>query len=268
MKRTIFYLLLFITLQFLTYYPTVIVWLWVSGMPFSRATMLALHGQALVSTPMVITTQLLFSILLIAVFLWRRYCEVSPGWLRSQGWIVLVWSAIVGIGTIIPSQALQEHLPPLPDMLRQTMMGVMNSPLGYLCIAILAPLSEEIVFRGAIERQLLTSVRPFWAIVISAVLFALVHVNPAQMPHAFIIGLILGWMYYRTGSILPGLALHWANNTVAYLVIRLAPQYADANLTDIFGSQQRVIMAIAFSLLIIIPAILQLHLNMRRENSH
>ena len=71
-------------------------------------------------------------------------------------------------------------------------------------------------------------------------------------------------MYWRTGSILPGIALHWVNNSVAYVVVRLMPQYTDAHLIDIFGSSQRVAMAIAFSLMILLPALYQLHSNMKR----
>lgn len=62
-------------------------------------------------------------------------------------------------------------------------------------------------FRGAILRKLLTMFpkRQHWiAIAVSAVLFALAHFNVVQSLHAFLIGLLLGWLYYRTDSILPG----------------------------------------------------------------
>jgi membrane protease YdiL (CAAX protease family) len=89
------------------------------------------------------------------------------------------------------------------------------------------------------------------------------HFNPAQMPHAFLIGLLLGWMYWRTGSILPGVAYHWANNTVAYVLYHF---YPDPNLKiiDIFGSQRTVSAAILFSLFILLPALYQLALRLRR----
>lgn len=266
MKNAIYYVLLFIAIQFFTYYPTIIIWLMAEGMPASRAVSLTLQGNVLISTPMVIVTQLLFSLLMIAIFLWRKYCKVSPAWLRTRQWQVLIWSCIAGLGTIIPSQALQEMLPDLPDALQQTMAGLMSSRWGYIVVCILAPLTEEIVFRGAILKSLLKSIQPVWAIAISALLFALIHANMAQMPHAFIIGLLLGWMYYRTGSILPGIAMHWINNTVAYATFRIAPNLTDSKLIEIFGTTPRVWMAIGFSLLILLPALLQLHLNMKKAN--
>lgn len=85
------------------------------------------------------------------------------------------------------------------------------------------------------------------------------------MPHAFLIGLLLGWMYYRTGSILPGVAFHWVNNTVAYVLYNLYPNSAsDMKLIDLFGTQRTVAAALLFSLFILLPALYQLHLRMRK----
>jgi hypothetical protein len=101
-------------------------------------------------------------------------------------------------------------------------------------------------------------------IAVSAALFALIHFNPAQMPHAFVIGLLLGWMYQRTGSLAPAIAFHWANNTVAYLLFRAYPD-PSLRLIDLFSGQERAVLAaVGFSLLILLPAIYQLHLRMTR----
>jgi membrane protease YdiL (CAAX protease family) len=84
------------------------------------------------------------------------------------------------------------------------------------------------------------------------------------MPHAFLIGWLLGWMYWRTGSILPGVAYHWANNSFAFVLYAFYPD-PNIKLIDIYGgSQTKVYLAVAFSLLILIPAIYQLHLSMKR----
>ena len=120
--------------------------------------------------------------------------------------------------------------------------------------------------RGAILKELLKSEKlGVWtAITISAVLFALIHMNPVQMPHAFLIGLLLGWMYWRTGSILPGVAYHWANNSIAFVMFAFYPD-PDMKLIDLFkGSELHVYMALGFSLLILLPALFQLNLWMRR----
>jgi hypothetical protein len=82
--------------------------------------------------------------------------------------------------------------------------------------------------------------------------------NPAQMPHAFLIGLLLGWLYYRTDSIVPGVVYHWVNNTVAYVMYNLYPN-PDLTLVELFGTEQKVLMALGCSLLIFLPSLFQLN---------
>ena len=253
MKKAISYTLIFIGIQIIGGAVITNLWSLIAGNSDKTAAML-------------ITTTGVIGLLTIVIFLWTRYAEVSPTWLRTRPWTVLSWSVIAALGALIPSAWIQEQMPELPNIAEQEFGTIMGTPWGYLVIGLLAPLSEEIVLRGAILKELLKSEKlsTWTAIAISALFFALVHMNPAQMPHAFIIGLLLGWMYYRTGSILPGVAYHWANNSVAYVMYALYPD-PDMKLIDIFkGSEQHVYMALGFSLLILLPALYQLHLWMRR----
>jgi membrane protease YdiL (CAAX protease family) len=253
MKKAFSYLFIFIGLQLVGGAIITTLWSLIAGNSDKTAAML-------------ITTTGVIGLLTIVIFLWTRYAEVSPTWLRTRPWTVLSWSVIAALGALIPSAWIQEQMPELPNFAEQEFGTIMGTPWGYLVIGLLAPLSEEIVLRGAILKELLKSEKlsTWTAIAISALFFALVHMNPAQMPHAFIIGLLLGWMYYRTGSILPGVAYHWANNSVAYVMYALYPD-PDMKLIDIFkGSEQHVYMALGFSLLILLPALYQLHLWMRR----
>ena len=216
-----------------------------------------------------VVSMVVFSVMVIAVFLGTRWAEVSPRWMATKQWFVLIWAVIAALGMIIPMTWLQENMPELPNWIEDQQEMLLGNYWGYLAIGLLAPLAEEIVFRGAILRSLLekpltTHHSPLTAIIISALLFALVHMNPAQMPYAFIAGLLLGWMYWRTGSILPGMAYHWANNSVAYILYHAYPNQ-DMKLIDLFkGSELHVYLAVFFSLLILLPALYQLHLWMKR----
>ena len=221
------------------------------------------------TTAMIITTTVVTSVAIIAVFLLAHWTEVSPRWLRTRPWMVLSWSVVAAVGALIPSMWLQEQIPELPNWLDNEFDMILSNRWGYLAIGLLAPLSEEIVLRGAVLKELLKSPKlsPWAAIAISAVFFALIHMNPAQMPHAFLIGLLLGWMYWRTGSILPGVAYHWANNSIAYIMYNIYPN-PDMKLIEVLGSQQHVLMAVGFSLLILVPAIFQLNMWMKRANEN
>ena len=256
MKNSIIYVIVFLGIQAAAGLAVTAVWQWLSG-------------TTDVSVPMLITTSVVFSVLTIAVFLLARWAEVSPSWLRTRQWTVLAWSVVASLGAIIPSQWLQELMPQLPNIVEEQMGLILSDRWGYVVLALLAPMAEEIVFRGAVLRTLLgwtggRAYRPATAIAVSALLFAAAHLNPAQMPHAFLVGLLLGWMYWRTGSILPSMAYHWANNSAAYVIYALYPD-PDMQLSDIFqGSTRHMLMAVGFSLLILLPAIYQLHLRMKR----
>ena len=156
-------------------------------------------------------------------------------------------------------------MPELPNLAERELEMIMSSPFGYGILGLMAPLVEEIVFRGAILRALLRwKNNPWIGIVISAVLFSAIHMNPAQMPHALLIGILLGWMYYRTDSIIPGVIYHWVNNSIAYLMFAFYPD-PNIKIIDIFGGSDRaVLMAVAFSLCIFLPAIFQLNLRMKK----
>lgn len=87
--------------------------------------------------------------------------------------------------------------------------------------AILAPIAEEIYFRGYVFRAYFEQKGPLQAYLFSSLLFALVHLNlPAIIP-IFGIGLFLAFLYHRTGSVLPGMIAHAVNNAVAFAILYL-----------------------------------------------
>ena len=206
----------------------------------------------------VIISSGLAGVVTIAVFLAAKWAMVSRHWIRTRPWTVLFWCVIATLGSLIPSSWLQELMPELPNTAEKAFDLVLKDRWGYFIVGLLAPLSEELVFRGAILRELLKwKENPWIGIFISAMLFSLVHMNPVQMPHAFLVGILLGWLYYRTDSIIPGVTWHWVNNTIAYVMYNLTNP--DETLLEYFGSQQRVLMAVGFSLMIFLPALYQLN---------
>ena len=84
----------------------------------------------------------------------------------------------------------------LPNLVEDTFIGMSRNVFGIIAIAVMAPLVEELLFRGAIEGHFLqTGKRPSMAILLSALIFGLIHVNPAQVPFAFCLGLVFGWLF-------------------------------------------------------------------------
>ena len=104
----------------------------------------------------------------------------------------------------------------LPDLMQDTFLGMSRNVFGIISITIMAPLVEELLFRGAIQGYMLRKgMKPLNAILIASAIFGIVHMNPIQIPFAFAIGMIFGWLYYRTGSVVPGIVSHFINNSIA-----------------------------------------------------
>ena len=91
----------------------------------------------------------------IAVFLAAKWAIVSRHWIRTRPWTVLFWCVIATLGSLIPSSWLQELMPELPNTAEKAFDLVLKDRWGYFIVGLLAPLSEELVFRGAILRELL-----------------------------------------------------------------------------------------------------------------
>ena len=221
------------------------------------------------------------NILLVLLFMLLRWSPFSRDYIRSRPWAVLAWTSVLAFGTIIPSMFIEELMGlELTEAEEQLFRHLMSTPWGYLAVGILAPLAEEMVFRGALLRTLLTLFErptilfqsmPRWMrvwlpILLSALVFGSIHGNLAQGIHAMLIGVLLGWLYWRSGSIVPGLVFHWVNNSVAYACVRIWPGLTDVSLVELCGgSYLRVLLYVGFSLMVFLPALDQLHLRMKKN---
>jgi sodium transport system permease protein len=121
---------------------------------------------------------------------------------------------------------LQEwFFPPLPDQIVQIARAVGNPALPMwlvlLGLAVAPGLCEEIAFRGFILSGLLRSARPAVAIVLSSIAFGVAHMVPQQVFNAILLGLVLGLLAVRSGSLLPGILFHFAFNSLEVLRTRL-----------------------------------------------
>ena len=82
-----------------------------------------------------------------------------------------------------------------------------------------APLWEELFFRGLVFKSFLERYSVRKAVVASSLLFALFHLNPWQAIVAFPIGVLNAWLVLRTGSLVPGMLAHFATNTTSTFLI-------------------------------------------------
>ena len=263
----VWYLVAFVLIQVVVQFAAAFIWASVKGQSLDAVLLGMTNG---VYGGLMVTTTAISSLLTILLFTLLRWTPVSRNWLASRPWLVFVWVVLLTFGTILPAEWIYEQLQlAMPEQTVALFQSIMREPWGYLVVGMLVPVAEELVFRGAVLRVLLNvfARRSHWiAIAISAVVFGIIHMNLAQGLHATLIGLLLGWMYYRTRSVFPGIVLHWINNTVAYVMFNIQPQLADGQLIDLFhGDRSMLYMAIGFSLCIFLPSLYQLAIRMKEK---
>ena len=136
---------------------------------------------------------------------------------------------------------------PMPELVKQLFEAAFkNDAPTFLSAVVAAPLAEEWLCRGVILKGLLTHYSPRKAIIWSAVLFGVLHMNPWQAIPAFCIALAIGWVYWRTRSLWPCIFMHAVNNGMAFLMLLLFPDVAaDATIIDVAGAYYGLVYAAA-----------------------
>ena len=249
------YLLIFFFSQLIASVPTVL-------------TLVLRRGEAPSSELMIAAT--LFAANLLAIHLFLLYRPKDVNWPRTMAGIqgqngqrtLLV--CLLALPLIMLIHLMQEaFFPDIPDLVgEETFKTIMFHPLGMLTVCFLGPLSEELLFRGGVQTDLtLHHSDQGWAIpiLISAVLFTIIHLNPAQMPAAFILGCLLGYAYWWTGSLIAPVCIHVFNNSLACLLTYLSPD--EDNLIQFLGgptSAGITALVSIFFFVIILRVIIQL----------
>ena len=138
--------------------------------------------------------------------------------------------SVATIALAFMTDPLTRVLPEAPQWFEDAMSAIMDAPvlLTLISVSVFAPLFEEWLCRGLVLRGLLQKMSPAAAISISAAFFAVLHMNPWQAVPAFIIGLLFGYVYYKTGSLKLTMLMHCVNNTFAVIFSKI-PAFAEVD---------------------------------------
>lgn len=133
--------------------------------------------------------------------------------------------------TLVPITGILEGL---YQYFETTLSLMLNYKIGaFITICILAPIFEEILFRGIILKGMLNfKINPGIAIGISGLIFGLAHLNPWQFVGAGLLGSLFGFVYYRTKSLVLPIILHALNNSLSFSFILLNDTSKD-NIFDV-----------------------------------
>lgn len=172
----------------------------------------------------------------------------------------LLCAVLVILGTLALSFCSEAFLALLPDMpagLENLLKGMVsdgNLFINFLLVSIFAPFFEEWLCRGMVLRGLLANkVKPVWAIVFSAIFFAVIHLNPWQAVPAFLLGCLFGYVYYKTGSLKLTMLMHFANNTFALVTSNIdALENAESFMDVLPGARYWIFFFACLLLLVLI----------------
>ncbi|MBE6673492.1 MAG: CPBP family intramembrane metalloprotease [Ruminococcaceae bacterium] len=124
----------------------------------------------------------------------------------STAYAIAVILGLVEMSGIIPESWLQAQDSAYEDVNNS------SSLMQFLSVGFMAPLLEEVLFRGLILGSLKKEMHPWLAIVISAVFFGVAHGTPIGIIYATVLGIFMGWIFVKFNSVLPGFLFHMAYN--------------------------------------------------------
>ena len=193
--------------------------------------LIALQGERgqLAQSGLLAIVQLSFLLPVIVIFAWRRIHWKHLGFggfnagtmgmgcgllIASYGIILLHNLLLVNLGIDTQGDAIAE------------LFAALESPVWFFIVgALLAPLIEEIFFRGFLFQGLRARYGWVSGMLLSSGIFAVAHLDPVSLIPTFILGCVLAYLYHRSNSVWPGVILHVMVNTFGLLAAYAATQY-------------------------------------------
>lgn len=176
----------------------------------------------------------LTGLLTIPIALWLMRLDNRQGGFYRQGrfkrmlrpgeivWMLLLGMSVCHLANMLLSVLQIARLFPGYEELSERVFADQNFWAMLLWVGIVAPVAEELIFRGLIFRRLLDHMRLGWAIGISAFLFGAYHGNMLQFLYAGILGACFAYCYYRLDSLWAPVLLHVGANCWSVALTQLA----------------------------------------------
>lgn len=154
---------------------------------------------------------------------------------------------------------LVEKVIPAPSWFWELFNQIFEGDFGwwgaFFKVAVVAPIVEELIFRGIILQGFRRNYNGFIAVFMSALLFALFHLNPWQFPATFVLGLLLGFLVIRTNNIVLSILGHALNN---FMVLLNVTYWKQIQTSAIYNMEKEKLMIISTLIILFSLAIIYL----------
>jgi uncharacterized protein len=206
-------------------------------------------------------SMLIYYILSIGVPFWivftirkKQTGNSSFNWnMKDKGIIpfIMVGAIALLFGIVTPLSSLI----PMPESVKELFLELVRhiGIFSFLLMVVAAPILEELIFRGIILEGLLNRYSAVKSILLSSFLFGFVHLNPWQFVTGFILGIFIGWVYYRTKSLVYPIIIHATANLTGFLmrIFLDIDSQADKTLLESYGGMTNLLLSIFGSIIIL-----------------
>ena len=146
---------------------------------------------------------------------------------RGLNPVLILWGMLLMAATNVVLEPLLQLLPEIPDFYGRGWRAL-------LLTVVMAPLAEEFLCRGILLDAARAKGGAAYGLLFSALFFGVIHFYPAAVVNAFVMGLLLGFIYIRSNSLYIVVILHAFNNALAMLLLTLG--YAHTTLYELMSA--------------------------------
>ncbi len=209
------------------------------GVNFLAPLIINLIGQENTIINQIVVASILFSLIVIII---NRNKLTKKGWFTKFSKKELIKTIEICLASVILVNLFLVYIFPnfinayMPESIKQSFDSINNSnQFGVLLtVGLLAPFAEEILFRGAIYNLIKDKFNKYAGMIISAILFAVIHMNIYQGSYALVIGLFMGIIILKTGSLWLPIIFHIVYNTLSGLYGSLNPRLMELLVTKTY----------------------------------
>lgn len=176
---------------------------------------------------------------------------------------MILWGLILMLATNVVIEPLVNLFPSeWYDMIKE---HITTGGWATVTAVVMAPICEEIFFRGIIQDSLVRKRGPWAGILIASAIFGIIHGIPQQVVAGFCLGIIIGFVYYKTQSLLSVIILHAINNALAtFMTLFETEENVERTLREMLGNDTLYWVIFAFCALLLIFSLVGVLISIRK----